>query len=325
VTLGLAKGFILASEIVPAADWSVDHYGGMIVVVEGPSGAGKTTWCRLHVSDFVPEYASTNAEPDGSDLVAQASFWASVNSHRWMQALDLERRGGLAVCDSDPLKLHYSWTLARIGAAPWTRFEHDLDATRRAFAAGTLGLADLVMVSIRPPAVLLRQRDSDLTRRRHSFDLHSRLSEPMREWYQAVDTLDRGRVIWELPPAGYLSRCQGPETGVPTSWALVHVPRQRQLKSRIHPSCQGRPKAAHEEASTSPVNPGRNEQLHQRQEISERSTGSAAFFAICRLRIFQQTINRRIAGVPVAGTACRLTAARRWSISHVHRRRKLDV
>ena len=27
----------------------------MIVVVEGPSAAGKTTWCRRHLTIFVPE------------------------------------------------------------------------------------------------------------------------------------------------------------------------------------------------------------------------------------------------------------------------------
>jgi hypothetical protein len=134
-------------------DWSVGHYGVMIVVVEGPSAAGKTTWCRLYVSDFVAEYVPTNTEPDGSDLGAQTAYWTSANSSRWMQALDLERRSGLALCDSDPLKLHYSWSLAQIGAAPWTRFEHELGTTRRAFAAGSLGFADLVMVSIPLPAV----------------------------------------------------------------------------------------------------------------------------------------------------------------------------
>jgi hypothetical protein len=174
----------------------------MIIVAEGPSAAGKTTWCQRHVTEFVAEYLATHTEPDGSDLGAQAAYWVSVNSRRWMEALDLERRSGLGLCDSDPLKLHYSWSLARIGEAPWTRFEHELDATRRAVAAGRLGFADLVMISIPSPAILQRQRDSDITRRRRSFDLHARLSEPLRDWYRAVDSLGPGRITWELPPTG---------------------------------------------------------------------------------------------------------------------------
>jgi hypothetical protein len=211
--LGWPSRVVEAPIVVLVANRSTSHNGEVIVVVEGPSAAGKTSWCQLHAADFVAEYAPTDNEPDGSDLAAQADYWASVNSQRWLQAIDLERRSGLAICDSDPLKLHYSWSLTRIGEATWSRFEHDLDATRRAFSAGTLGFADLVMVSIPSPAVLHRQRDSDVTRRRHTFDLHSRLSEPLRDWYHAVATLDPRRVVWELPP-----------TGMPQ---LVPIPRDR--------------------------------------------------------------------------------------------------
>jgi hypothetical protein len=43
----------------------------------------------------------------------QAAYWARVNAHRWMQALALEDASGDAICDSDPLKLHYGgfWPL----------------------------------------------------------------------------------------------------------------------------------------------------------------------------------------------------------------------
>lgn len=175
---------------------------GVIVAVEGPSAAGKTTWCRSHASAVVAEYAPTGNEPDGSDLHAQAAHWVAVNAHRWARARALERQVGLAVCDSDPLKLDYSWCLARIGAASWARFDDELSAVRCAFAADALGFADLVLVSIPPLAALRRQRDADTARRRRSFDLHAQLAEPLRDWYLAVDALDPGRVVWHLPPSG---------------------------------------------------------------------------------------------------------------------------
>jgi hypothetical protein len=56
-----------------AANRSVDHYGEMIVLVEGPSAAGKTTWCQLHLSDFVAEYVS-GCRTRGSDLAGQANL-----------------------------------------------------------------------------------------------------------------------------------------------------------------------------------------------------------------------------------------------------------
>ena len=174
----------------------------MIVAVEGPSAAGKTTWCRRHAVDFVAEYVPTGTEPDGTDLAAQAAYWVAINSQRWEDAQLLEQQTGLAVCDSDPLKLHYSWCLSRIGAAPPERFEQELAQIRRAFAAGALGLVDLVLVSIPSLGTLQRQRNADPTRRRRHFDLHSRLGEHLRTWYAGVDALDPGRVIWTLPPEG---------------------------------------------------------------------------------------------------------------------------
>lgn len=105
----------------------------MIVAVEGPSAAGKTTWCRQHASVFVAEHAPTGLEADPSGASDQAAFRVGVNSARWRAALDLESRSRTALCDSDPLKLHYSWCLARMGAAPWSCFADELAHTRLGF------------------------------------------------------------------------------------------------------------------------------------------------------------------------------------------------
>jgi hypothetical protein len=90
--------------------------------------------------DFVAEYVPTGAEPDGTDRPAQPAYWVAINSQRWEDPRLLEQQTGLAVCDSDPLKLHYSWCLSSIGAAPRERFELELAQVGEAFAAGTLGL-----------------------------------------------------------------------------------------------------------------------------------------------------------------------------------------
>ena len=74
----------------------------MIVAVEGPSAAGKTTWCLQQGRPVVAEYAPTGREPDGSDEEARAAYWAEVNAGRWREALALERRSEVVLCDSDP-------------------------------------------------------------------------------------------------------------------------------------------------------------------------------------------------------------------------------
>lgn len=178
----------------------------MIVAVEGPSAAGKSTWCARQSCPTVPKYTPTGNEPDGSDPLEQGDYWVRINSERWGQAVALEKDNDVVLCDSDPLKLHYSWCLARIGAAPWSRFEHELHGVRTAFATGRLGMADLALISIPPLEVLRQQKDGDPTRRRRTFDLHAQLAGPLREWYSALAEVDPDRVAWSFPA-----------TGVPTS------------------------------------------------------------------------------------------------------------
>lgn len=175
----------------------------MIVAVEGPSAAGKTTWCARHGGDaVVPEYVPTGREPTDTDPDAQADYWAEVNTCRWAAARSIERAAGVAVCDSDPLKLHYSWCLARVGAGAVERWESELRAVRRAFEADRLGFADLVLVSIPDLETLRVRKAGDPMRARRSFELHALLREPLREWYRAVERLEPGRVVWELPRVG---------------------------------------------------------------------------------------------------------------------------
>ena len=174
----------------------------MIVAVEGPSAAGKTTWCRQHAARFVAEYVSSGREPGDHDAGGQGRYWASVNSDRWEEARDLEAETGIAVCDTDPLKLHYSWSLARIGEARPERFEREVEAVRAAMERCVLGFADVVLVTLPPLDVLRSRRGGDPARSRHQFELHSRLLRPLREWYEAVDTLRPGHVLWTLPTCG---------------------------------------------------------------------------------------------------------------------------
>jgi hypothetical protein len=177
----------------------------VIVAVEGPSAAGKTTWCRTAAVEFVAEYAPTGAEPDGSDPVRQGHYWADVNTVRWSQALDLEARRGTAICDTDPMKLHYSWCLARVGAVPASRFIHELASVREAMRSKQLGFADVLLLTLPDEETLRLQKVGDSTRSRRSFELHAKLREPLSEWYQCLDRLKPGRVIWNLPKDGVSS------------------------------------------------------------------------------------------------------------------------
>lgn len=177
----------------------------VIVVVEGPSAAGKTTWCTTHDAAIVVPETGRTEPPTASSDDDVAQFWTELNCRRWAAALQIERDHGLAVCDTDPLKLHYDYCLARLGVVSWSRFDADVAAAANAISARDLGIADVVLVDIPDDATLARRCQSDPTRRRRTFDLHRRLGPALRDWYDTLALLDPGRVIWhyphELPPA----------------------------------------------------------------------------------------------------------------------------
>jgi len=174
----------------------------VIIVVEGPSGAGKTTWCRTHgganaLLEALPDHATVPTEPR-----AAGRFWVERNVVRWREVLEREARDGLVVVDTDPFKLHYVWTLfetGQVGEVEWTM---QRDAARDAFAAGRYALADLFLVSDVDDATLRARRDADPTRTRRNFERHVQLRDALLRWYRAIDRLEPGRVVFGLPDAG---------------------------------------------------------------------------------------------------------------------------
>jgi hypothetical protein len=172
----------------------------VIVVVEGISAAGKSTWSRNYSRHIVPETGRLSNIPDRNvDPIRAAHFWAGLNAARWSAALHQESSSGLAVCDTDPLKLHYIWTLWQIGEAPEEHWKRELDAARKLIREKRIGFADLYLVKKIDPEIARRQRDADSTRTRGNFELHIRLQEPLMRWYEAFRAVLPQPVLFELP------------------------------------------------------------------------------------------------------------------------------
>ncbi len=183
----------------------------MLIVVEGISASGKTTWSCTHASGFtVSEAAPHTNMPDARLSPAAAGrFWVEQGEGRWRAACAIERWHGVAVCDTDPIKLHYSWSLWQIGVAAEGIWAAQHLVTRESIAQGRIGFADVYLVNLIDPQHARRQRDADKTRTRRNFELHVRLSEPLTTWYRALETVLPGTVIWELPEDG-LAGLPGP-------------------------------------------------------------------------------------------------------------------
>ncbi|TMC75062.1 MAG: hypothetical protein E6J13_00180 [Chloroflexi bacterium] len=174
----------------------------MIIAVEGPSGAGKTTWCRTHgganaLLEALPDHATVPTEPH-----AAARFWVERNVARWHEVLDREARDGLVVVDTDPFKLHFMWTMFRTGQVTEIEWTTQRAVARDAFAAGRYALADVFLVSDVDDATLRARRESDQSRARHNFERHIALRDSVLRWYAAIDRLEPGRVVFGLPVDG---------------------------------------------------------------------------------------------------------------------------
>ena len=174
----------------------------MIIVVEGPSGAGKTTWCRTHgganaLLESLPDH--TRVPTDAHEA---ARFWVGRNVARWQDVLAREARDGLVVVDTDPFKLHFVWTLFKTGQVSEVEWTMQRDAAREAFAAGRYALADVFLVSDLDDATLRTRRDADKSRTRSNFERHVLLRDALLRWYSAVDRLEPGRVVFGLPADG---------------------------------------------------------------------------------------------------------------------------
>jgi hypothetical protein len=174
----------------------------VIIVVEGSSGAGKTTWCRAHAGanallEALPDHATVPTDPQ-----AAARFWVERNVARWEEVLAREARDGLVVVDTDPFKLHFVWTLFRTGQVSEVEWTTQRDVARVAFASGRYALADVFLVSDVDVTTLRARRDADPSRTRRNFERHVLLRDSLLRWYSAIDRLEPGRVVFGLPAAG---------------------------------------------------------------------------------------------------------------------------
>ena len=173
----------------------------MIAVVEGVSAAGKTTWCLRHSPALlIPETELSSTPPDAStDPCGWARFWAAHNANRWKLARRTEAAQGTAICDTDPLKLHYAWSLWQNGVLDSDAWKCSIVATRGAVERGQLGFADLFLIRSISPEQVRSQREGDPHRRRRNFEQHLQLMKPHHAWYEALSEVLPGRVRWQYP------------------------------------------------------------------------------------------------------------------------------
>ncbi|WP_312402512.1 hypothetical protein [Rhizobium sp.] len=176
----------------------------MIIVIEGISAAGKTTWCRKHAqAHLIRESYPADRKEQPEIGLATAHYWADWNAKRWSDALSMEQATGHAICDTDPLKLHYNWCMLQIGALPRSQWELQLETSRATFLERRIGFADAYLVKMIDPVIARQQRDGDTSRQRDRFDQNVLLQPALIRWYKQMEKVLGGRMCWELPETGF--------------------------------------------------------------------------------------------------------------------------
>jgi hypothetical protein len=166
----------------------------LIICVEGPSAAGKTTLARAlalaHGAVMVPELDAA-----GAPSPSHAEPWFSErHAERWGRARELTRSAPLVVMDGDPLKgLWYNWIHSDAG---WPGVEVIEPQYQSQIEQGALGIPTLYVYLEATEAQLRRRRADDPTRQRRGFETNIRALEPQRRYFAALDAADPGRVAF---------------------------------------------------------------------------------------------------------------------------------
>ncbi|WP_432199627.1 hypothetical protein ACRAQ7_07750 [Erythrobacter sp. W53] len=168
----------------------------MIIVIEGISAAGKTTYARQFGDGrWLPEMPVKAARPSNdAPLADHAHFWAKHNIARFQKALEIERQHGFVICDTDPMKIHYAWCMERAGFEWPDKFDVARPVVRQAILERRIGFADLYLVKQIEPDVARQQKENDPTRRRGNFEEHLALQPHLMDWFVAMSEVMSGQV-----------------------------------------------------------------------------------------------------------------------------------
>jgi hypothetical protein len=166
----------------------------MLVVVEGISAAGKSSWASRFAPAVLNEISGSPSE--AMDMAAVGQFWSHKQSERWQRALELEQLHEIVCFDTDVLKIHYPWCLWQIGQSTRDLWMANVLASRKRIAQKQLGFADLIVLLEPPVDVVRQQKVNDKMRRRSNFEAHVRLSEPLRRWYMLLEALSPDSVAF---------------------------------------------------------------------------------------------------------------------------------
>jgi hypothetical protein len=147
----------------------------MIVAVEGPSAAGKTTWiiAHRHGAAVIAEAQPGPAPHHGSDPASAAIHRAKVSATPWAVVCRVEEQAEIAVCDTDRSNCT-TWCLGQTGHASARQWRAEVNANASYWPAGgsasstsfrsasRAGASDIILGNALTLTAVIRTRIGDL-------------------------------------------------------------------------------------------------------------------------------------------------------------------
>lgn len=165
-----------------------------VICFEGASAVGKTTTSNALNDDgdvfVVPEVNQLFGRSDDEP----AEWYFERQIERWQIALAESKKHRLVVLDGDPFQpLWYNWAYDFVG---WQNLDFMERFYESAMRSGLIAFPHRYFIFSASEAELRRRRASDATRQRRAFEIHLKMIEPMRRYFEAMQTLSPGQVLF---------------------------------------------------------------------------------------------------------------------------------
>lgn len=115
-----------------------------------------------------------------------AAYWVEHNVRRFQAAIEVEAEHGFAICDTEPWKSHFDWSMARAGFKTMDVFDAAIPIARQAISERRLGFAGRYYVKQIAPLAARAQKEADTTRSRRNFEMHLALQPHLLDWFHAL-------------------------------------------------------------------------------------------------------------------------------------------
>ena len=165
-----------------------------VICFEGASAVGKTT-----TSNALKDGGDSFVVPEVNQLFGRSDdepveWYFERQIDRWQFALEASKNYRLVVLDGDPFQpLWYNWAYDFVG---WQKLDFMERFYRSAIEAGLIAFPQRYFIFGTSETELRRRRASDATRQRRAFEIHLKMIEPQRRYFEAMQALSPGRIIF---------------------------------------------------------------------------------------------------------------------------------